>query len=88
MALATEPDVNALGYQALAAGKTEEALRLFQRNVKDFPKSWNVWDSLAEAYAKKGDKKQALVNYQKALEMVNDETQKARIRGAIAGLRT
>lgn len=87
MALATEPDINLLGYQALTAGNTDEAIRLFQRNVRDYPKSWNVWDSLAEAYAKKGDKKQALANYQKALDMVNDETQKARIRGAMAGIR-
>ena len=88
MALAAEPDINALGYEALTAGKTEEAIKLFQRNVRDYPKSWNVWDSLAEAYAKKGDKRQALVNYQKALDMVADETHKTRIRGAIAGLRT
>ena len=88
MALATEPDINALGYQALTAGKTEEALRLFLRNTRDYPKSWNVWDSLAEAYARKGDRRQAMANYQKALDMVKDETQKARIRGAIATLKT
>jgi tetratricopeptide (TPR) repeat protein len=88
MALATEPDINLLGYERLGAGKTDEAIQLFLRNTRDYPKSWNVWDSLAEAYATKGDKRQALANYQKALDMVQDETQKARIRAAMAGLRT
>ncbi len=47
----------------------------------------NVYDSLAEALAKKGDKRGALQNYQRALDMVPDETQKARIRAAMTALR-
>jgi tetratricopeptide (TPR) repeat protein len=86
MALATEPDINALGYRLLNEGKTDEAIQLFLRNSRDYPRSWNVWDSLAEAYAKRGDKRQALANYQKALDMVKDEAQKTRIRGAMAAL--
>jgi tetratricopeptide (TPR) repeat protein len=86
MTLATEPDINALGYRLLNEGRTDEAIQLFLRNTRDYPKSWNVWDSLAEAYAKKGDKRQALANYQKALDMVKDEAQKARIRGTMAAL--
>jgi predicted negative regulator of RcsB-dependent stress response len=35
----------------------------------------------------KGDKQGALTNYQKALEMVGDETQQRRIRAAMAALR-
>jgi len=88
MVLATEPDINVLGYELLGEGKTDQALQLFLRNTRDYPKSWNVWDSLAEAYAKKGDKREALANYQKALDMVQDETQKARIRAAMTALKT
>ncbi len=87
LTIANEADVNAVGYQLLGQGKTDEAIAMFRRNVTDYPKSWNVYDSLAEALAKKGDKQGALTNYQKALEMVPDEVQKTRIRAAMAVLR-
>ena len=38
-------------------------------NVESFPKSANVYDSLAEAYFEKGNKKMAIANYEKALEL-------------------
>jgi Tfp pilus assembly protein PilF len=34
-----------------------------------FPKSANVWDRLAEAYAKAGDSEAARIYYQKALKL-------------------
>lgn len=87
LAVATEAEVNTLGYQMMNAGKMDEALTLFRKNVADYPRSWNVYDSLAEALAKKGDKRGALQNYQRALDMAPDETQKARIRAAMTALR-
>lgn len=87
MTVATEADVNAVGYQLLGQGKTDEAIVLFRRNVTDYPKSWNVYDSLGEALGVKGDKRGALANYQKALDLVADEIQKQRIRTAMAALR-
>jgi predicted negative regulator of RcsB-dependent stress response len=45
-----------------------------------------VYDSLGEALALKGVKKEALANYQKALEM-SPEGQHARIQTAMAALR-
>ena len=86
MALATEADVNAVGYQLLQQGKQEEAIALFRKNVRDYPKSWNVYDSLGEALAAQGNKKEALTLYQKALELA-PEAQKGRIRGIVAGLK-
>ena len=86
MAAATEADVNAVGYQLLGQGKTDEAIALFRKNVRDYPKSWNVYDSLGEALARQGDKKEALTLYQKALELA-PEAQKGRIRGIIAGFK-
>ncbi len=64
----------------------DQAIELFRKNVKDYPKSWNVYDSLGEALAKKGLKKESLANYQKALDMVQDPQQKTRIRGAMAAI--
>jgi cytochrome c-type biogenesis protein CcmH/NrfG len=33
------------------------------------PESWNVYDSLAEAYMNSGEKTLAIQNYQKSLEL-------------------
>lgn len=86
LAIANEPQLNAAAYQLLRAKQVDEALVLFQRNVKQHPDSWNAYDSLAEAYAVKGDKKLAVANYRKAASMTGDETQKRRIAEAIAAL--
>ena len=73
MAVATEADVNAVGYQLLGEGKQNEAIALFRKNVHDYPKSWNVYDSLGEALAAQGNKKEALTLYQKALELAPED---------------
>ncbi len=86
LAIATEAEVNALGYALLGQGKVDEALALFQKNVKDHPGSWNAYDSLAEGYAAKGDKAQAAALYLKAKGMVQAPDQKARIDGELAKL--
>ena len=86
--IATEVDLNAYGYQLLGEKKTDDAIAIFQRNVREHPTSWNVYDSLAEGYATKGDKKLAIDNYTKALEMVSDPAQKKRISQEIAKLKT
>jgi tetratricopeptide repeat protein/amidohydrolase family protein len=64
-----EPRLNQLGYAALNHGKKAEAIAIFALNARQFPKSSNVWDSLAEAYMLSGDKEQAIANYRKALEI-------------------
>lgn len=86
MGVATEVDINLLGYQLLNQGKVDEAIAIFRKNVKDYPRSWNVYDSLGEALAKKGLRKEAVADYQKALSMVDDERQKQRIRTVLSGL--
>jgi len=85
--LATEADVNNLGYQLLQAGKKDEAIAMFRKNVKDHPDSWNVYDSLGEALAAAGDKKAAIDNYSKALAMVADDANKKRINGILTQLK-
>ena len=86
MPLATEADVNNLGYQLIGEGKTAEALDLFRKNAKDHPQSWNVWDSLGEGLGKAGDVKGARENYQKALAMA-PEDQKKRITDILGKLK-
>jgi tetratricopeptide (TPR) repeat protein len=86
MRIATETEVNNYGYQLLGQNKIDEAIDVFRKNVKDHPASWNVYDSLAEAYERKGEKKLAIENYRKALSMVQVEEQKKRITATLKKL--
>ena len=85
--IATEVELNAYGYQLLGQQKTDDAIAIFEKNVKAHPQSWNAYDSLAEAYGIKGDKKKALENYSKALSLATDQTQKTRIATTIEQLK-
>jgi tetratricopeptide (TPR) repeat protein len=65
----SEQEINALGYTLLRDDKTDEAIAIFNLNVSEHPKSWNAYDSLGEAYMKKGENELAVKNYQKSLEL-------------------
>lgn len=56
-----------LGYDFLNLGKIDEAIRIMKFNCEEYPESANVYDSIAEAYLKKGDRALAIENYRKAL---------------------
>lgn len=58
---------NDLGYRFMGQGKMEEAVAIFKMNVESFPASWNVYDSLAEAYMNCGKKEMAAEYYKKSL---------------------
>lgn len=61
--------LNTIGYRLLQKHRTREAVRVFRANVDAFPDSWNVYDSLAEAYAADGNRSEAIANYHKTLAM-------------------
>jgi len=61
--------LNAVGYDFLKEKSIEEALIVFQENVKLFPNDANSWDSLGEAHFYKRDKENALKAYEKALAL-------------------
>jgi CubicO group peptidase (beta-lactamase class C family) len=65
----TEGPLNRLGYMLLEKSRNADAIAIFKLNVEEHPKSGNVYDSLAEAYAKDGQKQQAIANYRKSLEL-------------------
>jgi tetratricopeptide (TPR) repeat protein len=65
----SESSLNNFGYALLEKKDTAGAIRVFQLNAQLFPKSGNVWDSLAEAYLKVGDKKSARKFYQRTLRL-------------------
>ncbi len=64
-----EPELNRLGYQLLQQGRVADAIDIFQLNVDEHAASWNVYDSLAEAYAAHGDRDLAIKNYKKSIEL-------------------
>ena len=87
LTLATEVEMNLYGYELLQSGRVDQAIEVFRGNVKSYPQSWNVYDSLGEALAVKGDKAAARAQYEKALSMVQDDTNRKRIETILAGLR-
>lgn len=58
-----------LGYHYLLAGDTEDSLPVFKLEVQDYPKYWNAYDSLGEAYMRAGKKDLAIENYEKSIEL-------------------
>jgi tetratricopeptide (TPR) repeat protein len=64
-----ESFVNALGYQMINAKKLEDAITVFVFNTEQHPNSWNVYDSLGEAYAARGRYDLAVFNYRRSLAL-------------------
>lgn len=62
-----EFEFNILGYEILGQKKFAQAIGVFRLNVEAHPTSANAYDSLAEAYAKSGDKSNAIKYYEQAL---------------------
>lgn len=71
--------LNQIGYQLLGAERKIEAIEVFKKNIENHPNSANCYDSLAEAFEKNGQLKQARENYEKAYKMAEarGETQLA-----------
>ena len=71
-----EDRLNKLSYEFLKEKKYFEAIELLKLNASTYPNSFNVYDSLGEAYYLKGDLKSAKYYYNKSLEL-NPKNQNA-----------
>ncbi|WAC01975.1 tetratricopeptide repeat protein [Lacinutrix neustonica] len=69
---------NRFGYQQLREAHYKDAIEIFKINVALHPTSDNVYDSLADAYARSGDSLQAYENYKKALDYNTGNTRAKR----------
>lgn len=69
-----EEAINSLGYTYMGYGQMTEALALLKINVDEFPKSFNAYDSYAEALMKDGQKDAAIANFKKSLELNPNNT--------------
>ena len=67
--VSAEIEVNALGYELLAAGRFDAAVEVLRLNAAAYPRSANVHDSLGEAYLAKGDRQNAIRSYEEALKL-------------------
>lgn len=67
--LIEEFEVNRIGYGLLRDKEIDNAITVLEMNVALYPESDNVYDSLGEAYLKKGDSLKAFTNFKKAYEL-------------------
>ncbi|NIM18113.1 MAG: hypothetical protein GTO45_39595, partial [Candidatus Aminicenantes bacterium] len=65
----TEEIIDDIGYYFLENGLVDMSIEAFTFNVERYPKSYNVYHSLGEAYMKKGEKGLAIQNFKKSLEI-------------------
>ena len=77
-ALPDEGAINVAGYAFLEHRRLDEAITLFRFNVAAHPTSWNMYDSLSEAYEVAGRKQLALDNAKASLELNPNNTASAR----------
>jgi CubicO group peptidase (beta-lactamase class C family) len=65
----SESEINRLGYFFLSRGAPSRAVDVFALNVRAFPRSANVFDSLGEAQLARGDTVLAIASYRRSLEL-------------------
>lgn len=70
----TEDQINRLGYRFLGSGRLQEAIAVFELNVREFPGAFNTYDSLGEAHMTAGNKELAIKNYKKSIELNPNNT--------------
>jgi CubicO group peptidase (beta-lactamase class C family) len=71
-----EGRLNYIGYSLLEQKNIAAAIAVFKANVELYPQSWNVYDSLGEAYMANGENGLSVTNYKKSLEL-NPQNKKA-----------
>jgi tetratricopeptide (TPR) repeat protein len=64
-----ENDLNTLGYALLTRKMNAESIRVFKIALEIYPNSANLYDSLGEACMRSGDNKNAIMNYEKSLQL-------------------
>jgi len=69
-----ERRLNIMGYNLLSDEKIEAAIAVFKLNVELYPKSFNVYDSLGEAYMESGERQLAIRNYEKSIRLNPDNS--------------
>ena len=66
---AMEGNLNDIAYLYLKNNEAQKAIEIFKLNTSFYSNSWNVYDSLGEAYAQIGETKLAIENYEKSISL-------------------
>ncbi len=66
--------LNGMGYTLMNQGRMDDALEVFKVNIKLYPSIANGYDSIAECYMNRGENEMAIKFYEKAYEMMPDDT--------------
>jgi CubicO group peptidase (beta-lactamase class C family) len=69
-----EDHMNRFGLDLLRMGRVKDAIEVLKQNVSDHPESFNVHDSLGEAYAIDGQRELAIRNYERSLAINPNNT--------------
>lgn len=68
----------------LRTGKVDDAIEMARLNVRNFPTNAWTYDSLGDAYMRKGHRAEAIAAYQKAVDLAPTDAQlKARLAAAL-----
>jgi tetratricopeptide (TPR) repeat protein len=65
----SEDEINELGYNLKRQNRLQDAIKVFQLNVREHPDSWNLYDGLGEAFMNVGNKENAIKNYEQSVKL-------------------
>lgn len=77
--LPPENFVNENAYAMMQSGDMDRAFRLFDLNVRNYPDSYNVYDSMGDYYMAKQDKANAILFFTKALALKENPLTKQKL---------
>jgi Flp pilus assembly protein TadD len=84
--IAREVDLTCYAYQLMWRSRIADAIEMLERNAACHPRSWNVYDSLGEAYEQAGERERAIESYRTALRFVSDPVERERIERRLSAL--
>jgi Tfp pilus assembly protein PilF len=67
--LPPESKINGMGYGFMNSDMPDKAFACFELNIRNYPQSSNVFDSMGDYYAAQKDTVNAILNYEKALSI-------------------
>ncbi|MCL5031352.1 MAG: FKBP-type peptidyl-prolyl cis-trans isomerase [Bacteroidetes bacterium] len=69
-----EDKINFLAYRLMRNNMVDYAIVILKLNNETYPDSYNIYDTLGEAYLIKGDKESAVQNFEKSLKINPQDT--------------
>ena len=74
-----EQFINSLGFNFLEKKQFEKSYSFFDLNIRNFPESFNVYDSMGDYYKAKGDNKKAKEYFEKANKIMDNPVTREKI---------